>query len=351
MSKRIYAAIGLILITVLCTVGLGIVKKNKDVKESVAYDGKAYSETRECFGTVLTITLYAKEDEAKSITKKAFSECARLENIFSAKLDDSELSRLNATAADVPVNVSSELMEVFCAALYYNELSDGALDISVGGLVKLWGIGTQDEKVPSAEEILPFVNADGCKYIVIDEKNGTITYTSDKISVDLGAVAKGYAAGKIKELILENMENAAGIISFGGNIVTVGSKENGEAWNIGITNPLRPSEICGKVSGTDMCVVTSGNYERYFVKDGVRYHHILDPFTGYPADNGIISATIVGNDSMQCDALSTACYILGVENALALINSIDGVEAVFIDDSGKSHASDGMSKYNLNIGM
>jgi thiamine biosynthesis lipoprotein len=145
------------------------------------------------------------------------------------------------------------------------------------------------------------------------------------------------------------VENVYGILDFGGNIMTIGTKADGSLWNIGITNPLDTTEVYAAVSVNDKCVVTSGNYERYFIEDGVRYHHILNPFTGYPAESGIISSTIIGDNSTQCDALSTACYIMGVDKALELIEKTDGVEAVFIDNDGEVHTSSGIEKYSFRI--
>jgi thiamine biosynthesis lipoprotein len=342
ISKKKIAAISLVLVAVLL---MGVFYSIKQKKVTVM----PYSVTREYFGTVMTITLYgADEKQMLAVIERAFEECARLENIFSAKLPDSELSRLNTSAYQHPSEVSEELFYVISTALSYNELSGGCFDISMGKLIKLWGIGTQQERVPSQEELEPYAGVDGCQYIVLDEANKTIMYTKEDVELDLGGIAKGYAADRIKEYILENRRDAYGILDFGGNIMTVGQKPENALWNIGITNPLEPSDVCAVVSGTDLCVVTSGNYERYFIQDGVRYHHILDPATGYPAERGIISATIIGTNSTRCDALSTACYIMGIDAALDLINSMEGVEAVFIDDNGTFYTSDHISEYHFN---
>lgn len=350
--KPAATAIILIIITVVSTVILRKIQKNTDMGNNAYKSEKSedvkYSLTEEHFGTILTITLYGNDEEKlKEITEKSFDECERLEGIFSAKLSDSELSMLNINAAKEPVKVSDELMYLIKEALSYNKLSEGALDVSIGELINLWGIGSENQRVPDIEELKPYISADGCSSIIIDEENNTVFYNTDLVRIDLGAIAKGYAADCIKKYICDNMEDPYGILDFGGNIMTIGQKADGTSWNIGITNPKLPSQIYGVVSVKDMCVVTSGNYERYFIENGVRYHHILDPFTGYPADTGIISSTIIGNDSMECDALSTACYILGVDKSLKLIDGIEGVEAVFIDNDGNAHTSKGMSKYNF----
>lgn len=302
----------------------------------------------EYFGTVLTITLYGEDEkQLNQLVSDAFAECERLEKIFSAKRNDSELSALNDRALNTPVTVSEELGEVIGQALYYNEITEGTLDISIGRLITLWGIGTDGGRIPDEEEIKAFAGRNGCQYILWDQEKSTVEYANELVQIDLGAIAKGYCANRIKQYILEENPQIYGILDFGGNIVTIGCKQDGSPWNIGITNPLSTSEVCASVSVKDMCVVTSGNYERYFEQDGVRYHHILNPHSGYPADSGIISATIIGADSMQCDALSTACFMLGVEKGMNLIEVTEGIEAVFIDDEGKIHCSSGTDKYNF----
>lgn len=304
--------------------------------------------TEEHFGTVMTITLYGSEEkQLRQYIENSFKECTRLEQIFSAKLEDSELSRLNQTALNHPTAVSQELFSVFQIALFYNKCSEGSLDISIGKLIRLWGIGTEAQGVPDDTQLEGLAGRNGCQYIVLEEAERTIAYTDECVEVDLGAVAKGYAADVIKAYILQQDTAVSGILNFGGNIMTIGEKTDGSAWNIGITNPLIPSEVYASVSVKNQCVVTSGNYERYFMVGDKRYHHILDPETGYPAEQGVVSATVIGDRSADCDALSTACFILGTEKALELIESIDGTEAVLIDNVGKVYCSSGMEQYQF----
>lgn len=346
--KYIGTAVALVAIAVFCTFILNKIWGNTDESEdSKDFQGK-YSLTEEHFGTIMTITLYGEnEEDLKNTIKGAYGEIERLEKIFSAKFKNSELSMLNKKAASEPVKVSDELMQLMKEALYYGEMSQGALDVSIGGLIKLWGIGTENERVPEDNELSVYVGKCRYKDIIIDENDSTIYYGDENIDVDLGAIAKGYAADIVKEYINNRMDNACGILDFGGNIMTIGSKTDGSSWNIGITDPFSPDRVAAVLSVKDKCVVTSGNYERYFEKDGKRYHHILNPYTGYPADEGIVSATIIGNNSMECDALSTACYILGVDKALELIDGMEGVEAVFIDKTGKFYTTGNISKYGF----
>ena len=316
---------------------IGLTKK-EDVK---------VSKSQMCFGTVMTITLYGEEKETTAVIDEAFEELNRLEMIFSAKKEDSELYRLNETAFQNSVAVSSELYEVISKALMYNKKSGGALDISIGNIVSLWAIGTDDERIPGDEEIAGFLDMDGCSYICMDDSNRSVEFKDDRVKLDLGAIAKGYAADVIKAFILNKNENAYGILNFGGNIMTIGEKPNGSDWNIAITDPHEPEGTFATIGIKDKCVVTSGNYERYFEKDGVRYHHIIDAKTAYPARSGVLSVSVIGDSSVDCDALSTACFVLGVEEGLKLIESLDGFEAVFVDENMETHMSGGMDKYNF----
>lgn len=306
------------------------------------------SKSAEYFGTVVTLTLYGEdEEELKTSIDNAFGECERLEKIFSARLADSELYRLNQTAQDSAMPVSDELFFLIQNALHYHEISDGGLDISIGGLIDLWGIGTDHARIPSEQEIEPYLSRDGCRHIVLDTELQTIRYTDKLVQIDLGAVAKGYAADRLREYLMETEHISSATLNLGGNVMALGEKTDGSAFRIGLTDPLYPGEICAVISVRDRAVVTSGNYERYFMEDGKRYHHILDPQTGCPAERGIISATVIGESSMECDALSTACYVLGMDRAMELVESLDGVECVLIDEEGKLYRSSGVQDNNF----
>lgn len=333
-----------ILCIIVCT---GTVLQGCNINGLTKKEDVKVSKSQMCFGTVMTITLFGEEKETTSLIDEAFEELKRLEMIFSAKKEDSELYRLNETAFNNPVVVSTELYEVIDKALIYNEKSCGALDVSIGNIVLLWAIGTDDERIPSDEELAELVDMDGCSYICMDDSKKSVEYKDARVRLDLGAIAKGYAADAIKAFILEKNENAYGILNFGGNIMTIGEKKNGSDWNIAITNPVEPEGTFATIGIKDKCVVTSGNYERYFERDGVRYHHIIDAKTGYPARSGVLSVSVIGDSSVDCDALSTACFVLGVDEGLRLIESLDGFEAVFVDENMETHMSDGMDKYNF----
>lgn len=314
----------------------------------------SHSTTKEAIGTIITIHLYdtkehpMTENELQNISNQLFAEVNRLELIFSAKLEDSELSHLNNTAYNSPIKVSDELFEIIETSIIYYELSNYAFDISLGNLISLWNIGSDEYYLPTESEVEKYINKFNVKNIVMDKENKTIMYSSPDINIDLGAIAKGYIGEKIAEMA-KKLNVHCGILSFGGNIVTIGERYNNEAWTIGITDPMDTSKIASYIEVTDKSIVTSGNYERYFVKNNVRYHHILDPSTGFPAQSGIISSTIIGDSSTICDILSTTCFIIGLEDATKLIESLDGIEAIFIDANGTTHTTSRIDKYNFII--
>lgn len=343
MSKNIKSAV--IIVIFLAVFATGVIFTRDKYKEPVVK-----SLTQEHFGTIMTITLYGYNDKALNKTiEQSFEEIDRLENIFSAKLDNSELSKLNASAYNQEIKVSDELYQVLKEAIRYYDLSNGALDVTIGKLIGMWGIGTEKERIPAETEIAEYAGIRGCQYIVLDDKEKSVKFTDKRVQLDLGAIAKGYAADVIKKLITDADSDFYGMLDFGGNIMTIGSKAEGKPWIIGVTNPFNVGSAYATLSIIDKCVVTSGNYERYFEKNGERYHHILDPFTGAPSKSGIVSATIVGDNSMQCDALSTATFIMGADKAIKLIDSIEGVECMLIDSEGKVYQSSGIDKYNLSI--
>lgn len=346
--KRNYKRLGSLLLVLLVFAMNLTACANTKTSSNTGTESDSLSELH--FDTIMSISLYGSDKAALTeIINEAYDEVDRLESIFSAQLETSELYSINQGIAKGQTSfvISKELTEVIDYALKVNEESNGALDITIGNLINLWGIGTDHEKLPTDDEIAAALVGTGCEYISLDKETNTLTVSSENVQLDLGAIAKGYAADLVKELILAKDSSVVGLLDFGGNIMTIGSKPDGSNWKVGITDPLDSTSVYGGVSVSDLCVVTSGNYERYFEENGVHYHHILDAASGYPADKGIISSSIIGASSIECDALSTACYCLGVEDALALINSLDGVECVLIDNDGNYHTSDGIGDYNF----
>ena len=298
------------------------------------------------FDTVMTITLYGKDKlQLEDCIVKSFEEVDVLENIFSAQAKDSELYHINEAIAqgETAFQVSDEIEEVLSCAMDVNEKSDGALDVTIGNLINLWGIGTDHARVPQDEEIQSALEGTGCKYLSLDTDTNTLTVTSDKVQLNLGAIAKGYAADRIENLILSINPEIVGILDFGGNIITIGSKVDGSNWNVGITDPLDSSNVYGGLSVSDLSIVTSGNYERFFEVDGVKYPHIIDPETGYPVENGLASVTVESDDSALADALTTALFVMGYDKAVEFWRSgTYDFEMALIDENGKLYLTEGL---------
>ena len=242
------------------------------------------------------------------------------------------MSKINA-AGDAPVTVHEETAELIKKGLYYGDLSNGKFDITIGKLSDLWDISTKAlldqtdvSMIPSDDEIKKALTTVDYQNVVVD--GNTVTLKDPSAKIDLGGIAKGYIADRMKDYL--NQKGAAcGYINLGGNVLCLGAKPDGSSYNIGIQRPFdEEGAAMLAVSVTDQTVVSSGVYERYFEVDGKRYHHILDTATGYPYDNG--------------DGLSTTCFALGLADGMALVESLDNTEAVFITEDYELHFSSGM---------
>lgn len=287
------------------------------------------SNTGFLMGTVIDIKLFDTTDNA--IMNDAFDIIKDIENKMSLNIAGSEINRINEGSGIAPVPVSNETYEVVQKGLKYSSISQGSFDITIGPLVKLWGIGTDNARVPSDQEIKDAKTLVGYEMVDVNDSAKSVYLQRRGMLLDLGGVAKGYAADMISDY-LKSQGIKRAIINLGGNVMAVGSKSADAPWKIGVQNPFdsRGSYI-GTVSVSDSTVVTSGIYERYFESEGKVYHHILSPFTGYPVDNGLSSVTIIARSSADADALSTSVFSLGLEKGMELAESLDGVEAIAVD--------------------
>jgi thiamine biosynthesis lipoprotein len=253
-----------------------------------------------------------------------------------------ELDLVNLSAGIAPVAVSGELLDLLEEARRYAELSGGAFDPTIGPLVRLWGIGGSGARIPGRGEIRGALALVDWRDLVIDRAAGTAFLRRRGQSLDLGAIAKGYAADEAAALLRRRRIRRA-IIDLGGNILALGERPGRESWRIGVQDPLEDRGVyLGVLRVTNRSVVTSGVYERYFEEGGRRYHHILSTEDGYPVENGLLSVTIVAERSIDADALSTACFALGLERGLALVESLPDTEAIFVGrdvvlSSGAAH--------------
>ena len=298
------------------------------------------SRTELFMGTVVRITIYDSTDE--SILDKAFNRVAEIESLVSINEDGTELDEVNANSGLQPIAVSDTTYTIVKKALEYSKLSNGDFDLTIGPLVKLWSIGLEGEKVPTQEEIdsvLPLINY---KNVELDDNNKTIYLKEKGMIIDLGSIAKGYAADEISKILTENNVNSA-IIDLGGNILAHGMKKSGDLWKIGIRNPhTDKGGIIGILKVKNKTVVTSGIYERYIEKDGVQYHHLLNPNTGYPFDNNIAGVSIITDKSIDADALSTTVFAKGIDEGLKFVESLDNVDAIFISKDDKVYITSGI---------
>ena len=279
--------------------------------------------------TVVTLTLYGAKDEDLDA---AFVEIRRLNDILDAYSADSDLGKLQAAAGREPVAVSPETMELFVFAKEMYERTGGYLDVSVGPLIDLWDIRNGGH-YPADDELSAALGLLGMDDLALDETNGTAFLVRSGMRVDLGALAKGYIADKVRSLLLSRGVKS-GVIDLGRNILLIGERPGGAAFSIGIQSPGEAGELLRVLSLRDKSLVTSGTYERYFEHEGKRYHHVLNPFTGFPADTDLSAVTVLSDSSLWGDALSTACLLLGVDRGMALVNAIPEAEALFVLTDG-----------------
>lgn len=297
------------------------------------------SKTAFKLNTVVTLKIYDSKDE--TLLDDALAICDKYENIFSRTKESSELYNLNHKTLpqnDGAFTVSSDFADLVSKGLYYSRLSGGGFDITIEPISSMWDFVSDEKIVPddaALKNALPLVN-----YENVTLEGDQIRFAKDGTGLDFGAIAKGYIADQIKEfLISKGVESA--IIDLGGNTLCIGEKPDGSPFHIGIQKPFAErSETIAALEINDKSVVSSGIYERYFEKDGNFYHHILNPKTGYPYDNSLISVTIISDKSVDGDGLSTTCFALGLEKGMELINSLPDVQAVFITDDYQLHYSD-----------
>lgn len=306
--------------------------------------------------TVVQITIYDSQD--KALLDDCLALCDKYELVFSRTNEKSELYKLNhrkntsdkdpnadGQTTPYPVSgtadtwhISEDLASLLSQGLSITRESDGAFDIAIAPLTSLWDFTAEDPKVPddaAIQKALPLCSSDG---VTIDGQD--ITLPSDDIQFDVGAIAKGYIADRLKDFLVKKGVNSA-IINLGGNVLCIGSKPDGTPFKVGIQKPFadrNETEAVMDIAGKS--VVSSGIYERCFKQGGKLYHHILNPQTGYPYDNGLISVTIISDQSVDGDALSTTCFALGLKDGLKFAEK-KGVQAVFITEDYELHYTDG----------
>ena len=282
--------------------------------------------------TMMDFTIYGES----GLINQSESLIASLESLVSVTDTGSELYAINQTGSGTLTGKASSLME---QALEICRRTDGALDLSIYPIVRAWGFTTGSYQVPDEAEIQALLPLVDYRKIQYDAATGTVTLP-EGMEIDLGSVAKGYAGQLAAQMLREHGVQSA-LLNLGGNVQTVGTKPDGSPWQIGIKDP-QGEDAMMVLSVEDQAVVTSGGYERYFEQDGQTYWHIMDPSTGHPADSGLISVTIVGDEGVVCDGLSTALFVMGLEKAADLWAQSGDFEAVFVTASGEVYITEGL---------
>lgn len=312
-------------------------------------EDQAAEKTLTLLGTTITLKAYGTKSEEALIA--AESTVSRINELMSVNEPTSEVSRINQSTHKEAIEVSSETAFVISHALEYALLTEGAFDPSIGHMIDLWGIGTDHARIPAKSELAPFINKKLYHSISLTtskdaKKTSSVFLSSPLAKLDLGGIAKGFAGDAMKKVLTEEYGITSALLNLGGNVVTIGTKPDGSDWIIGLQDPFNSARgnIIGKISIPNKSIVTSGNYERYFEENGKRYHHILDASTGYPSDSDVASSTIIADEGIDADALSTSVYILGKDKGLALIESLDNIEAIIITKDKHVYTTPGITE-------
>lgn len=312
--------------------------------ESSSEDTKEYS--RDIFAMDTYMYLKAYGEHADTALGYSSEQILSLEEIFSVTSEKSDIWAINHSNGE-PVSVSDDTIAVLNKAIEIGGKTNGALDVTIYPLLTEWGFTTDTQQVPTDDII-----ADKLKlidYTKISVKGNTVQLP-DNMQIDFGALAKGYTSDCVTEILKENGVKSA-LVNLGGNVHAVGTKPDGTLWKVGVQNPFSPSEQVCILEIADKAVITSGNYERFFTDENSRkYWHILDSADGFPADNGIVSVTIVGENGLLCDALSTALFVLGTDKAIDYWRNSADFEMILITDDEKIIYSEGLSDFiNFNV--
>ncbi len=359
MKKCIIICSVFAVVLFLFSSGVGAGAVNEDGSSG---DGlKLYKKAAYIMGSILEISVYSGEDKkaADNAIDLAFSEVGRLDMLMSNYKSNSELNRINnAVNKREPERCDDELLRVIELSAKFSRLTNGAFDITVSPLVALWGFNRGNDGdikgyVPSKRElarVLPSISY--LNIVITDAKDSNdrrrlIHFKNNFTRMDLGAIGKGYAVDRAAEVLKKAGIDSA-LVNFAGNIFAFGTPEGRGTWKIGLKDPVVAGNILGSFKiGDGMAVATSGNYERFFVMDGKKYTHIIDPRTGYPV-RGTLSVTIIADTATTADALSTGVFVLGAEDGMKLIKSMDNVEGAIIyetyDGNIAARISDGMNK-------
>lgn len=291
-------------------------------------------------GTLVSITAVSRTwEEANSAIDAGFQEVRRLEQLMSTWISDSELSRVNAAAGKNAVTVSPETMTVVRKSLQVAEMTEGAFNIAIGPAVDAWNISA-DPRLPTSDELAALKPLVDLQHIHTDVWERTIYLERPGMRIDVGGIGKGYAADQVV-LVMKQAKAVAGVVALSGDIKTFGRLPGAAAFPVGIRHPRKEGEILAEIALRDEAISTAGDYERFFEKDGVRYHHILDPNTLQPA-RGCQSVSVIAKEGVWADGLDTGIFVLGATRGMELVEQLEDVEAIIVDDAGHLLISSGL---------
>ena len=307
-------------------------------KETPGQSSEITKESAEIFAmnTIMDLTVYA--EHPSDILAAAKAEIYKYENLFSVNVESSDVAKLNG-AGGQPVTVSPETYGLLRESVELSARTGGLFDISVFPVVRAWGFTTEQYRIPSEDERAELVKEVDCTKIQLLENN--MVSMPEQMQIDLGGIAKGYLSQRLVELFRERGVTAA-VISLGGNVQTFGRKPDGKPFTVGVTDPSNDSDMIGTVEVEEKAVITSGSYQRFFERDGVRYHHIMDTRTGAPAQSDLKSVTVVSDRGELADSLATALFVMGKEKAIAFDRENEDVQCILVDDQNDVWVSDGI---------
>ncbi|AWG22447.1 thiamine biosynthesis protein ApbE [Flavobacterium faecale] len=305
---------------------------------NVASSQVTRSRTLYMLGSPFEMIVEAKDNAQGDLyIDMAVAEVSRIENLISDWIPTTSISEVNRNAGIQPVKVPTEVFDLVMRAIKISELTSGAFDISYASMDKIWKFDGSMTQMPSPEEIKNSVAKVGYQKIMLNAKESTIFLKDKGMKLGLGGIGQGYIADKIKTLLIQKGV-VAGIVNISGDINTWGKQLNGEKWKIGIKNPLNKDKVFATFPLEDSAVETSGSYEKYVTFNGIRYSHIIDTRTGYPA-TGVVSVSVFAKSTEFADALATGIFVLGIDIGLDLVNQLPGVACIYVDDKGKIFAS------------
>jgi len=291
-------------------------------------------------GTLVKITAVARsESVAQAAATAGFAEIHRLEELLSTWIPTSELSRVNASAGVMPVSVGPETMTVVQGAIQAAEMTDGGFNVAIGPAVDAWNV-IEGRHIPIKSELQAFLPLVNLSSVYVDVRAQTIFLEKVGMRIDVGGIGKGYAADQAV-MAMKKAGALAGVVALSGDIKTFGQLPGGRRFPVGIQHPRKEGEVLVFIDLEDEAISTAGDYERFFERDGVRYHHILDPKTLQPA-RSCQSVTVIAREGIWADGLDTGIFVMGVESGMRLVESLPGVDAIIVDHEGSVHVSSGL---------